>query len=61
MEHAVEWGLADRDLSKVTALGVDEIACHRGHTYLTLLYYIGEQGGSWRWPKTGRGELAFLP
>ncbi len=39
--HAVEWGLANRDLSKVTALGIDEIAWARGHTYLTLVYDIG--------------------
>ena len=44
VEHAVEWGLADRDLSKVTSLGVDEIAWHRGHSYLTLVYDICEQG-----------------
>jgi transposase len=41
VEHAVEWGLAHRDLSGVTALGVDEIAWARGHTYLTLVYDIG--------------------
>jgi transposase len=41
VEHAVEWGLAHRDLSAVTAVGVDEIAWARGHTYLTLLYDIG--------------------
>jgi transposase len=41
VEHAVEWGLAHRDLSQVTALGVDEVAWARGHTYLTLLYDIG--------------------
>jgi transposase len=41
VEHAVEWGLAHRDLSKVTVLGVDEIAWARGHTYLTLVYDIG--------------------
>ncbi len=40
VEHAVEWGLPHRDLSQVTALGVDEIAWARGHTYLTLLYDI---------------------
>ena len=39
--HAVEWGLAHRDLSNVEALGIDEIAWGRGHTYLTLLYDIG--------------------
>jgi transposase len=41
VEHAVEWGLAHRDLSPATALGVDEIAWARGHTYLTLVYDIG--------------------
>ncbi len=43
VEHAVEWGLAHRDLSEVTALGVDEIAWARGHTYLTLVYDIGSK------------------
>jgi transposase len=41
VEHAVEWGLAHRDLSQVTALGVDEIAWARGHSCLTLVYDIG--------------------
>ena len=41
VEHAVGWGLAHRDLSQVTALGVDEIAWARGHSYLTLVYDIG--------------------
>src|SRR4029079_6788660 len=39
--HAVEWGLAHRDLSGVTALGIDEVAWSRGHRYLTLVYDIG--------------------
>ena len=43
VEHAVGWGMAHRDLSRVMALGVDEIAWARGHTYLTLLYDIGGQ------------------
>ena len=41
VEHAVEWGLAHRDLSELTALGIDEIAWSRGHRYLTLVYDIG--------------------
>src|SRR5262245_6025484 len=41
VDHAVEWGLAHRDLSEVSALGVDEIARSRGHRYLTLVYDIG--------------------
>ena len=41
MGHAVAWGLAHRDLSGVTALGIDEVAWSRGHKYLTLVYDIG--------------------
>jgi transposase len=41
VDYAVEWGLAHRDLSGLTSLGVDEIAWGRGHTYLTLVYDIG--------------------
>ena len=41
VDHAVEWGLAHRDLSKLIALGIDEIAWSHGHRYLTLVYDIG--------------------
>jgi transposase len=41
VEYAVEWGLAHRDLSGVTAVGIDEVAWQRGHTYMTPLYDIG--------------------
>lgn len=37
---AVAWGLAHRDLSNVTALGIDEVAWQRGHKYLTLVYQV---------------------
>ena len=40
VEHAVAWGLAQRDLSGITALGIDEIAWQKGHKYLTLIYDI---------------------
>jgi transposase len=40
VEDAVEWGLNHRDLSGVKALGIDEIAWKKGHTYLTLVYDI---------------------
>lgn len=43
VEHAVEWGLAHRDLSNITAIGIDEIAWAKGHTYLTLVYDITGQ------------------
>jgi transposase len=41
VDHAVSWGLAHRDLSKLTAMGVDEISWGTGHEYLTLVYDIG--------------------
>ena len=41
VDHAVTWGLSHRDLSGITALGIDEIAWHKGHKYLTLIYDIG--------------------
>jgi transposase len=43
VEHAVEWGLQHRDLSGVTALGIDEIAWKKGQRYLTLVYDITGQ------------------
>jgi transposase len=41
VDHAVTWGLSHRDMSGITALGIDEIAWHKGHKYLTLIYDIG--------------------
>lgn len=40
VRYAVAWGLVHRDLSGVTAIGVDEIQWRRGHHYLTLVYQI---------------------
>jgi transposase len=40
VERAVSWGLAHRDLSGITALGVDEFARRRGHHYVTLVYQL---------------------
>ena len=38
---AVNWGMANRDLSGVEAIGVDEIQWRRGHKYLTLVRVHG--------------------
>lgn len=46
VEHAVDWGLAARDLNGITALGIDEVAWKKGHKYLTLVYDIS--GGAKR-------------
>jgi len=44
VRHAVTWvveyGLAHRALSGITALGVDEIQHRKGHKFLTLVYQI---------------------
>jgi transposase len=40
VEMAVSWGLANRDLTGIEAIGVDEIQWRRGHKYLTLVYQI---------------------
>jgi transposase len=40
VELAVAWGLQHRDLSRIRAIGVDEVLWHRGHKYLTVVYQI---------------------
>ena len=42
VQHAVSWGLAHRDLSRIEAIGIDEIQWQRGHRYLTLVYQIDD-------------------
>ena len=39
----VLWGLANRSLEGITAIGIDEIQWRKGHQYLTLVYQI-QQG-----------------
>lgn len=38
--YVVEYGLEHRDLSGITALGIDEVQYRKGHKYLTLVYQI---------------------
>jgi transposase len=42
VESAVEWGLARRQLTGLSASGVDEVQWQKGHKYLTLVYQIEE-------------------
>jgi len=42
VQMAVHWGLEHRDLSGITAIGVDEIQRARGQKYLTVVYQINE-------------------
>ncbi len=40
VQYVVDWGLAHRTLSPISAIGVDEIQYAKGHKYLTLVYQI---------------------
>jgi transposase len=40
VEWIVEWGWAHRDLSGITAIGVDELLWRKGHRYVTVVYQI---------------------
>jgi transposase len=40
VQWAVDYGLEHRDLSGITAVGIDEIAYQKGHKYLTMVYQI---------------------
>jgi len=40
VEWIVAWGLAPRDPSGVTAIGIDKILWQRGHKHLTVAYQI---------------------
>jgi len=40
VEHVVAYGLKQRDLSGIGAIGVDEVAYAKGHQYLTLVYQL---------------------
>jgi len=40
VKTVVEYGLANRDLTGIKAIGVDEIQYGKGHQYLTLVYQL---------------------
>lgn len=63
VEYVVQWGLEHRDLSGISAIGVDEIQWHRGHKYLTLVYQINSECIRLLWigkERTTRTMLRFF-
>ena len=60
VEQAVDWGRAHRDLSGITAIGVDEIAWRKGHTYATVVYQINEGKKRLLWVGEKRTVKTFL-
>jgi len=57
VEAAVKWvvdyGLRHRDLTHITAIGVDEVAYAKGHRYATLVYQLDDPG-------KGRRRLLYV-
>lgn len=53
---AVLWGLANRSLDGIRAIGVDEIQWQKGHRYLTLVYQIEEGCKRLLWVAAERTE-----
>lgn len=60
VEYVVEWGIKHRDLSDVTAIGVDEIQWSKGHKYLTLVYQINSGRIRLLWIGADRTVKTFL-
>jgi transposase len=63
VEWAVQWGLAHRDLSNVSSIGVDEVLWQRGHKYLTVVYQIDSECKRLLWvgkDRTVRTLLRFF-
>ncbi len=60
VEYIVEWGLKHRDLTGITAIGVDEILWLKGHKYLTLVYQINYEGIRLLWIGKDRTVKTFL-
>lgn len=58
--HAVSWGLANRDLEGIEAIGVDEVAWQKGHKYLTLVYQIDSGRKRLLWIGKDRTAKTFL-
>jgi len=52
VKFAVAYGLANRDISNIRNIGIDEISRKRGHTYVTNVYDLA--GGRLLWSGDGR-------
>ena len=55
----VKWGLEQRSLEGITAIGVDEIQWKKGHKYLTLVYQINPGCVRLLWIGLERTETCF--
>lgn len=56
VQMVVAWGLANRDLTEIESIGVDEVMWHRGHKYLTVVYEIASGRRRLLWVGQDRKE-----
>jgi len=59
VQTVVAYGLTNRKIDNVTAMGVDEIQWHKGHEYLTLVYQIDAECRRLLWVGEKRTQAAF--
>lgn len=60
VDEAVRHGLANRDLSGVTLIGIDEISRKRGHVYVINVYDLGERRLIWSGEGRGKETQSFF-
>jgi len=60
VEYVVNWGLSKRDLSGVTAIGIDEIKIRVGHRYATLVYQLNTNSRRLLWIGEARRAKTLL-
>jgi transposase len=63
VKQAVAWGRAHMNMEGITAIGVDEIAWARGHTYATVVYQINDGAKRLLWvgeKRTVKSLLGFF-
>lgn len=58
--YVVQWGLQHRDMTNITAIGVDEISICKGHKYLTLVYQINEHCKRLLWVGENRDSRTMI-
>ena len=59
VEYVVQWGLENRTLDAIHAIGVDEIQYAKGHKYLTLVYQIEQDCTRLLWIGKDRTVASF--
>lgn len=59
VEYIVSWGLKHRSLDNIKAIGVDEVACQKGHKYLTVAYQIDRNNTRLLWIGQDRTEATI--